>query len=32
MIMIVEAFHRQPLATWYTKNSAVDPLKWTEEL
>jgi hypothetical protein len=32
MIMIVEAFHHQPLATWYTKNSAVEALTWTEEL
>jgi len=32
MLMIVEAFHYQPLASWYTKNSAVDALTWTEEL
>ena len=32
MIMIVEAFHHQPLATWYRKNSAVEALTWTEEL
>jgi|GEM_PF-3108363 len=32
MLMIVEAFHHQPLATWYTNNSAVDALTWTEEV
>ena len=32
MIMIVEAFHHQPLATRYTKNSVVEALTWTEEL
>jgi len=32
MLMIVEAFHNQPLAIWYTKNSAVEALTWTEEL
>ena len=30
--MIVEAFHHQPLATCYTKNSAVRAQAWTEEL
>ncbi len=32
MMMIVEAFHHQPIATWYTKNSAVHDQTWTEEL
>ena len=30
--MIVEAFHHQPLASCYTKNSAVCAQAWTEEL
>ncbi len=32
MMMIVEAFHHQPVATWYTKNSTVHDQTWTEEL
>lgn len=32
MMMIVEAFHHQPIATWYTKNSTVHDQTWTEEL
>lgn len=30
--MIVEAFHHQPRATCYIKNSAVRAQAWTEEL
>ena len=32
IMMIVEAFHHQPVATWYTKNSTAHDQTWTEEL
>ncbi len=32
MMMIVEAFNHQPVATWYTKNSTVHDQTWTEQL
>jgi hypothetical protein len=32
MMMIVEAFNHQPVATWYTKSSTVHDQTWTEQL
>lgn len=32
MMMIVEAFNHQPIASWYTNNSASHDQNWTEQL